>query len=101
MKIVAGNFASVPDAALIRALRNAHRWSETLKSGKPLNRLATEVNVSERYLARTIALAGLSPRIQAAIVDGNQPDGLTLKRLLRIHLPLEWKEQDRALGFGV
>ncbi|KIC09816.1 resolvase [Leisingera sp. ANG-M1] len=99
MKIVAGSFAPAPDAAMIRALRNAHRWSDALRSGTPLKRLATDVNVSERYAARIIALAGLSPKIQTAIIDGSQPVDLTLKRLLRSALPLEWHAQERALGF--
>ncbi len=101
MKIIAGNTAPAPDAAMIRALRNAHRWSESLKSGISLKRLASEVNVSERYVARIIALAGLSPKIQAAIVDGIQPIDLTLERLLRNSLPLEWSAQEQALGFCV
>ncbi|RYH06259.1 recombinase family protein [Tropicimonas sp. IMCC6043] len=101
MKILAGNIAPAPDAAMIRALRNAHRWSESLKAGTPLNHLAAEVNTSERYLARVTALAGLSPKIQVAIVNGTQPVDLTLKRLLRNSLPLEWNAQEHALGFGV
>ena len=99
MKIVAGNVAPAPDPALLRALGNAHRWATALKSGTPLRRLASDVNVSERYLARVISLTGLCPSIQAAIVQGIQPVDLTLKRLLHSSLPLDWADQERALGF--
>ncbi|MBJ6370798.1 recombinase family protein [Sedimentitalea arenosa] len=99
MKIVAGTRAPAPDATMIRALRNAHRWAVALKSGTPLTRLATDEKTSERYAARIIALSGLSPRIQAAILDGTQPAELTLKRLLSASLPLDWRDQEQALGF--
>jgi hypothetical protein len=99
MKIVAVTRAPAPDAAMIRALRNAHRWADALKSGAPLTRLATDEKTSERYAARIITLSGLSPRIQAAILDGTQPADLTLKRLLATSLPLDWHDQQQALGF--
>ncbi|MBJ6370757.1 recombinase family protein [Sedimentitalea arenosa] len=99
MKIVAGTRAPAPDATMIRALRNAHRWAAALKSGTPLTRLATDEKTSERYAARIIALSGLSPRIQAAILDGTQPMDLTLKRLLATSLPLDWRDQEQAFGF--
>lgn len=99
MKIVAGKIAPTPDGTMIRALRNAHRWSDALKSGIPLKRLAADAKVSERYAAPIIALAGLSPKIQTALIDGTQPAGLTLKRLLSRALPLDWKAQEQTLGF--
>jgi hypothetical protein len=46
-----------------------------------------------------IALSGLSPRIQAAIIDGTQPVDLTLECLLRSALPLEWQAQEQTFGF--
>ncbi|WP_137701880.1 recombinase family protein [Marimonas lutisalis] len=99
MKIVAGTQKPVPDVALLRALRNAHCWADAIKSGTALKRLASDMNRTERYLARIIALSGLSPKIQAAIIDGSQPDGLTVRRLLKTNLPLDWAEQERLLGF--
>jgi DNA invertase Pin-like site-specific DNA recombinase len=101
VKIVAGHPAPAPDAAMIRALRNAHRWAAALKSGTALTRLARDEKTSERYAARIIALSGLSPKIQAAILDGTQPMDLTLKRLLRSSLPLDWRDQEQAFGFRI
>ncbi|MAC81717.1 MAG: hypothetical protein CML66_27070 [Rhodobacteraceae bacterium] len=48
-----------------------------------------------------IALSGLSPRIQAAIIEGTQPVDMTLKRLLATTLPLDWTAQEQALAFEV
>ena len=100
MKIIAGDRAPAPDPVLIRSLRNAHRWTKALKSGTPLRRLAGSAEYSERYIARIIPLAGLSPGIQAAIVAGSQPVDLTLEKLIRVPLPLDWQEQERMLGLG-
>ena len=101
MKIIAGDRAPAPDPILIRSLRNAHRWTEALKSGTPLRRLAGTAKYSERYIARIIPLAGLSPGIQTAIVTGSQPVDLTLEKLIRAPLPLDWQEQERILGAGI
>ncbi len=101
MKILAGNLAPSPDAVMIRALRNAQRWSDALKSGTSLTRLASELNLSDRDGARVITLSGLSPKIQAAIVAGKQPVDLTRERLLRNSLPRDWNVQEQVLGFGV
>ncbi|NGQ93155.1 recombinase family protein [Rhodobacter sp. HX-7-19] len=99
-RIIAGDPLPAPDATLIRALRNAHRWAEALKSGTALGRLAAAEKVAERYLARILHLAGLSPRIQAAILNGTQPAELTLERLVKVQLPLDWTAQERLLGFA-
>jgi len=42
-------------------------------------------------------LADLAPDIIEAIVAGNQPRSLTLKRLLR-HIPLNWAKQRERFG---
>jgi len=45
-------------------------------------------------------LAFLSPRIQAAILDGSQPPDLSLERIVRTGVPLDWSEQERVFGFS-
>jgi hypothetical protein len=44
-----------------------------------------------------LPLAFLSPRIVAAIVEGNYPSDLTLERLLG-SLKLNWRDQAKAIG---
>ena len=99
MKIVAGESHPAPDAALVRALRNAHRWASDLRRGAPLKAIARNRDHSESYVARIIPLATLSPRIQTAIVDGTQPVALTLETLVRTRIPLGWANQERLFGF--
>lgn len=98
VKIVAGECERAPDPAMLKALRNARRWSAALQAGTSLGELAQRAKVSERYMAKILPLAGLSSRIQTAIVEGNQPLDLTLARLLRDPLPLDWQAQERGLG---
>ena len=95
LKIVAGERQPTPDPALVRALRNAHRWAAMLKSGTTLKAIADREGFSESYVARIIPLATLSPGIQEAIVTGTQPLELTLETLVRARLPLDWISQEK------
>ena len=45
------------------------------------------------YRRRLLGLAFLAPDIQSAILDGRQPPGLTLSKLMAIDLPLDWAAQ--------
>ena len=60
--------------------------------------LATYASPSP-YERRVQRLAFLAPDIQRAIIDGAQPPGLNLERLIKSELPLSWKEQREKLGF--
>ncbi len=99
-KIVAGERQPAPDPALIRALQNAHRWSDEMRSGLPLKKIAEKDGVSRSYAGRVIPLASLSPRIQQAIIDGTQPLSLTLESVIRSKIPLDWTAQEKQLGFA-
>jgi hypothetical protein len=50
-------------------------------------------------MRRRSYLAFLSPRIQQAIIAGRVPEGFGLEKLLRIDLPLDWRAQEKCLGF--
>ena len=62
--------------------------------------VSAEASAVNGQLDRTRAqLAFLSPKFQAAILDGTQPPELTLKRLVSVTHPLDWSEQERLFGF--
>ena len=82
------------DPTLITALRRAHAMVSKDR-GMPL---ATEVSRSP-YERRIQRLAFLAPDIQRVIVDGVQPPGLNLERLIKTVLPICWDDQRKALGF--
>ena len=98
-KLVAGQTTPAPDPTLTRMLARAHGWVAELRRGKPLTDMARRDGCSESYLRTRAQLAFLSPRIQAAILEGTQPAELSLERLARTGIPLDWSEQEKRFGF--
>jgi hypothetical protein len=97
-KLMAGPRAATPNTALRKALADAHRWARSLRSGTPLHDVARAAGHHAAHLRTRTPLAFLSPRIQRAIVEGTQPVDLTLERLVRQTLPLDWTDQERLCG---
>ncbi len=81
--------ASRCDPVLIGALRKAHALLAPSPDGLPT--IATVPTTA--YARRLIRIAFLAPDLQAALLDGRQPAGLTLDRLIRAPLPCSWAEQ--------
>jgi site-specific DNA recombinase len=79
------------DPVLIRALRQAHARLHKDPSGGPTLDAAPDMIRARRILR----LAFLSPHLQRAILEGRQPRGLTLARLIDSDIPLLWSEQRR------
>ncbi len=77
------------DMTLIKALRAAHRLVGRDADGMPALRVAP-ANPYDRKLVR---LAFLAPQLQAAILEGRQPPGLTLERLINKPPTLLWRDQ--------
>ena len=86
--------ASKPDTVLIKALRAAHTWLPTDRTGTPCLEAAPETS----YQRRLIRLAVLAPNLQAAILEGTQPPRLTLATLLSEDLPLSSAGQRQVFG---
>ncbi|HOI55613.1 MAG TPA: hypothetical protein PLP01_10220 [Phycisphaerae bacterium] len=85
--------------ALVRAVARAWKWQAMLESGEvaSINVLATRFHVDHSYVARTLRLASLAPETVEMILDGDEPDGLTLGRLMK-PWPGMWEEQREAFG---
>jgi hypothetical protein len=79
-------------------IARAHRWQALLESGRyaSIRELALDVGVDNSYMARVLRLTLLAPDIIESILNGTEPDGLSLDKLYRA--PTEWEEQRRALG---
>jgi hypothetical protein len=86
------------DAALVKALARAHRWKRLLEEGRyaSISEMARAERIDRGYLGRALRLTLLAPDIVEAILDGRQPPGLGLPRLMDA-FPTEWEEQRRAL----
>ncbi len=97
-RIVAGDLVPAPDPVLIRVLAEARSWAKALRSGTSLTDLASRAGHSEPYLRARLSLAFLSPRLQAAILDGRHRPDLSVARLIRDGIPSDWTEQERCFG---
>ena len=87
-----------PDAALLKAIAQAHRWFEELLSGRvtSLAAIASREGVTDRYVARLIRLAFLAPKIVEAIAERGELADLRLTP--HVDLPLSWTMQRRVVG---
>jgi site-specific DNA recombinase len=103
--VIEGNRAHAPraDAALLKVVARAQRWSEDLLMGRAqsVTEVAEHEGVTDRYVRRLMRLAFLAPEIVESIVAGNQPTELTAEALAeRIDLPLLWTAQEQAVGIA-
>ena len=57
--------------------------------------LALDAGVDNSYMARVLRLTLLAPDIIESILNGTEPDGLSLQKLYEA--PVIWEEQCRAL----
>ncbi len=99
-KIVVGDREPNPDRTLLRALAHAHAWVADLRRGTPLGDIAASTGHSESYIRTRAQLAYLAPAIQGTILEGRQPADLTLERIIRKPVPLDWDAQARLYRFG-
>jgi DNA invertase Pin-like site-specific DNA recombinase len=93
--------AGVPKPWLIELLDRAtelRRFMLTNRN-KSISELAHEKRMGPSNFARTLRVNYLAPDIQAAIMDGTEPDDLTVWHLLYGPMPLDWEQQRRLLGF--
>ena len=65
--------------------------------GASITELAAAEKIDRSYLCRVLRLTLLAPEIVEAIMDGRQPEGVTLPVLMR-GFPVEWEGQ--RLQFG-
>nr|WP_221244510.1 hypothetical protein [Neoroseomonas alkaliterrae] len=85
------------DITLIKAVARAFRWRRMLESGRfgTINELAAAEKINSSYVSRVLRLTLLAPYIVEAILDGRQPEGMTVAVLLE-PFPVGWREQIEA-----
>ena len=98
--------ASAADTTLVKALARAFRWRRQMEAGRygTINELAAAEKINSSYVSRLLRLTLLAPDIVEAILDGRQPEGMTLPALME-PFPVEWADQcaesllsDRPIG---
>jgi site-specific DNA recombinase len=85
---------SVVNHVLVKALARAQRWYKALAAGEieSLQALAKVTKLNERYVSRVLRCAFLAPDIVQKVLEGTQPQSLTLDSLLR-DIPVGWDQQ--------
>lgn len=92
--------APVHDSVLLRALGRGHYWQHLLDSGAVANtgEIAEREGIIRSTVCEVLRLALLAPDIAQAALDGTLPRTMSLERLLRGTLPLDWGEQREMIA---
>jgi hypothetical protein len=82
------------NGTLVSALAKAYCWQEQIESGEyaGLEDLPAANGVDRTYVGRILRLTSLAPEIIERIVSGDEPGGISLRRLQK-DLPMIWTEQ--------
>jgi len=89
-----GRISTKADPALVKALARAFRYQKLLEEGRyaSISEMATAEKIERGYLGTLLRLTLLAPDLVEAILNGRQPEGVTLPRLLE-GIPVEWGAQ--------
>ncbi|MBF0590328.1 MAG: hypothetical protein HQL53_14500 [Magnetococcales bacterium] len=87
---------------LLQAVIKAHIWRDLMESGKvgSMRELAEKEGVDSSYVGRTVRLTLLAPDIVGLILEGEQPEAMTVNALRR-GFPVEWDRQRARWGINV
>jgi len=98
-KIITPGQTNTANTALVEAVAKAFHWQHLLETGKYANvsDLAQANCVDRTYIGKLLPLANLSPQIVKLILEGDEPDGLSLQ-MLRKGVPQSWREQQDLWG---
>jgi len=89
-----------PRSPLVVALAQAYRWQRMIDSGEVpgVEAIAMRCGVDRTYVSRILGLAALAPELVEKIVKGNEPSGLSMRKLMAGRLPARWDKQQVAIG---
>ena len=86
---------------LLQAIVRGHAWMKLIDNGtfKSVIDLAEALKLDRHFVSRTLRLVTLSPRIISAIINGTEPNGLSLDKIRHVTTD-SWTDQEAALGFS-
>lgn len=93
--------SSAGDTTLVKAVARAFRWRRMMETGRfaTINELAAAEKINSSYVSRLLRLTLLAPCMVEAILDGRQPEGMTLPVLME-PFPVEWNNQHNFMNLG-
>jgi hypothetical protein len=82
------------DPALVKALARAFRYQRMLDQGRyaSITEMAAAEGIERGYIGSLLRLTLLVPELVEAILDGRQPEGVTLPALMG-PFPANWSDQ--------
>jgi site-specific DNA recombinase len=85
---------------MARSLARSYEYFEMLQKGRATNlsALARKLNLDKSYLGKVLRMVNLAPDIQEAILNGNEPEGLSMHKLSS-SIPDDWEEQRKLFKF--
>lgn len=88
------------DRVALTAIATALHWQAELDAGKysSQRQLADAKGIHKSVVRRQLKLVFLDPFIVRQILDGRQPSGFSICRVMA-SLPLKWEDQRRKFGF--
>ncbi|MDN3568611.1 hypothetical protein ACFQY5_18885 [Paeniroseomonas aquatica] len=88
---------SAADSTLVKGLARAYRWRRMMEAGRfaTIDELAAAEKINSSYVSRLLRLTLLAPGLIEAILDGRQPERMTLPGLME-PFPVEWEQQPMA-----
>ena len=81
------------DVTLIKAVARGFQWLRMLETGRfaTITELAAAEKINASYVSRILRLTLLPPTVVEAILDGRQPEGMTLPGFMA-GAAIEWIE---------
>ena len=85
------------DPALIKALARGFRWRRMLEEGRyaSISEMAKAEGIERGYLGNLLRLTLLAPDMVEAILEGRQPEGVTLLGLME-PFPVDWEQRRKC-----
>lgn len=89
------------DRKALTAIASAFLWQAQIDNGqyRSVRALAAAKGIHPSYAWKIIKLALLDPFIIRQLLDGRQPSGFSICKLMR-GFPLKWEDQRRVFGFS-
>jgi hypothetical protein len=96
-----GRIATKADPALLKALARAFRYQKLLDEGRyaSISEMAAGEKIERGYLGTLLRLTLLAPDLVEVILNGREPEGMTLPQLLE-GVPVGWAYQREHLLSG-
>ncbi len=81
-------------STLVKALARAFRWRRMMETGRfsTIDEIAAAEKINDSYVSRLLRLTLLAPEKVEAILNGRQPEGMTLPGLME-PFAVEWQKQ--------